>query len=340
MITPVVGSTHNLILGLDGLGSSKLASRLALGTLDDLKFTGREAGIQVAAHLGVGDFSHAATETVADQGTLIYHGFALEVFVAGESNRLASAINRVDGLLLVLKSLVSSTNDGLGLVAEVGGELAMCRHDFAGRVNLLAVAGGVRSNLCGLGPCAPGALQIRANLLAARAGCVEVFLGVTFDLRRAAAASRDLVTELAKPVGQLRLIDGSRELLRGKKALRLDGAGLAIVAFGYIEDYGVGVELRSDVAVDRAGSIVLKLGCNEFGCRLRRVVAAYTRLCVMLKLLQSNARTFTVGNAHIVIAADKRCERYGLGSGKSRIPSGAMLHCLDGMAIRILIYVR
>jgi hypothetical protein len=54
-------------------------------------------------------------------------------------------------------------------------------------MNLFAVAGGVRGDLGGLLPGAAGALQILANLLAARTGCVEVLLRVALDLRRAAA---------------------------------------------------------------------------------------------------------------------------------------------------------
>ena len=124
----------------------------------------------------------------------------------------------------MLKSLPRGADDRFGLVAEVGSELAMRRHDFAGRMDFFAVARGVRGDLGSLLPGAAGALQILANLLAARARCVKVLLRVALDLRRAAAANGDLVTKLAKPVGQLRLIDGGGELLRCEEALRLDGA--------------------------------------------------------------------------------------------------------------------
>ena len=126
----------------------------------------------------------------------------------------------------MLDALPRGADDRFGLVAEVGSELAMRRHDFAGRMNFFAVAGGVRGDLRGLFASATRALQILANLLAARAGCVKVLLRVALDLRRAAAANGDFVTELAKPVSQLRLIDGGGELLRCEEALRLDGARL------------------------------------------------------------------------------------------------------------------
>jgi hypothetical protein len=62
-------------------------------------------------------------------------------------------------------------------------------HDFAWRMDFFAVAGGVRGDLGGLLSGAACALKILANLLAARAGCVEVLLRVALDLRGAAAAN-------------------------------------------------------------------------------------------------------------------------------------------------------
>ena len=70
------------MLSFDGLGGGELAGWLALRTLDDLEFPGSEASIQVAAHLGKGDFAHAAAEAVTDQCPLIDDGLALEVLVA------------------------------------------------------------------------------------------------------------------------------------------------------------------------------------------------------------------------------------------------------------------
>ena len=142
-------------------------------------------------------------------------------------------------------------------------------HHLAGRVYFFSVAGGVRGNLCGLFAGAAGAFQVLTNLLAARTRCVEILLRVALDLRRAAAASGDFVAERAKPVGQLGLIDGGGELLRREETLRLNGARLAVVALGHIEDDGVGVKLRRNVTIDRAGGVMLELRRNELACRLR-----------------------------------------------------------------------
>ena len=151
-------------------------------------------------------------------------------------------------------------------------------------------------------------------------GCVEVLLRVALDLRRAAPPSRDFVTELAKSVGQLGLIDGSGELLRGEEALRLNGAGLAVVALGDVENDSVGMELRRDIAIDRAGGVVLELGGNKFGRGLGRMVAADAGLRVVFELLKGNADALPMRFADTVIATDKRGERDGFGRGKGRIP--------------------
>jgi hypothetical protein len=82
-------------------------------------------------------------------------------------------------------------------------------------------------NLCRFLSIAAGSIKILTYLLAARTGCVEVLLGVALDLRGAASSSGDFVAELAKPVGQLRLVDGSSELLRLKESALLKCAELA-----------------------------------------------------------------------------------------------------------------
>src|SRR6202167_496468 len=103
-------------------------------------------------------------------------------------------------------------------------------------MNFLAVAGRVRSDLGSFLPRAARAFEIFTNLLASRAGCVEIFLCVSLDLRSTAPPCLNFVTKLAEPVGQLGLIDGRGKLLRGEEALRLNRARLAIVALGDIEN--------------------------------------------------------------------------------------------------------
>ncbi len=104
-------------------------------------------------------------------------------------------------------------HDPIGLIAELGGKLAVRRKHFGGGMNLFLVAGGVRGDLRGLRPLIAGSFKVLAYLLAARAGGVKVLLRVAFDLRRAASSRLDLIAEIAQPVGQLRLIDGGSKLL-------------------------------------------------------------------------------------------------------------------------------
>jgi hypothetical protein len=40
----------------------------------------------------MGDLAHPATEPVADQGTFIYNGLALEVFVTGKRERFSNPV--------------------------------------------------------------------------------------------------------------------------------------------------------------------------------------------------------------------------------------------------------
>src|ERR1700693_1857341 len=117
-------------------------------------------------------------------------------------------------------------------------------------MNLLAVSCRVRSDLGRFLPRAARAFEVLTNLLAARTGCVEVFLCVALDLRRATPTCRDFVTELAQSVGQLGLIDSRGKLLRGEEALRLNGARLAVIALGDVENNRVGMELWCDIAID------------------------------------------------------------------------------------------
>src|SRR5580692_11030106 len=141
-------------------------------------------------------------------------------------------------------------------------------------MNLLAVPRRVRSDLGSFFPRAARAIKILTNLLAPGTGSVEVFLRVALDLRRTAPPSGDFVTELAQTVGQLGLIDGRGELLRGEETLRLDGARRAVVALRNVENHGVRVQLWRDITIDWAGGVVLKLGGDKSARGLRRMIAA------------------------------------------------------------------
>ena len=145
----------------------------------------------------MGDLSHAAAEPVADQGAFVYNRFALEVLVAREGERLPDTVNRVHGLLLMLKSLMGCSDNGLGLMSKVGCQLSMGGHYFSWRMDLFMVARRVCGDLGGLFSRSAGAFEVLTNLLTARTGCIEVFLRVSLDFRCAAPPGRNFVTELA-----------------------------------------------------------------------------------------------------------------------------------------------
>src|SRR5580704_16109669 len=130
-------------------------------------------------------------------------------------------------------------------------------------MNFLSVTGRVRSDLGSFLPRATRAFEVFTNLLASGAGCVEIFLCVSLDLRSTAPPCRNFVTKLSEAVSQLGLIDGRGKLLRCKKALRLDGTRLAVVALRDVENDRVCVQLGRDIAIDRAGRIVFKLGGDK-----------------------------------------------------------------------------
>ena len=150
----------------------------------------------------------------------------------------------------------------------------------------LAVTCRVRSNLGSFLPRAARAFKVCTDLLAPGAGCVEIFLCVSLDLRGTAPPCRDFVTKLAEAVRQLGLIDGRGKLLRGEQALRLNRARLAIVALGDIENNRVCVQLWRDVAIDRTGGIVLELGGYKFASGLGRMIPAYAGLGVVFELVE------------------------------------------------------
>ncbi len=81
------------------------------------------------------------------------------------------------------------------------------------------------------------------------------------------------------------MIDRRGELLRCEEALRLNRARLTTVAFGNVENDRVGMQLRRDIAINRAGGIVLKFGDDKFASRLGGMIAADAGLCVVFELV-------------------------------------------------------
>src|SRR5581483_4507142 len=180
------------------------------------------------------------------------------------------------------------------------------------RMNLFSVARRVSGDLCGFMSLETVALQIFAYLLAAGAGGVKILLRVAPDLRCAAASRLSFVPKRAEPVGQLRLVDGSGELLALKQTLRLQSAMRAVFQLRHVEDDSVGMELRSGVPVNGTCGVVLELRCNELAGRLCRTVPTHACLRVTFELIQGEIDGVPVGFAHSIIAPYKSCYRYRL----------------------------
>src|ERR1700691_1280084 len=119
LVLSLTHSLENLIFRFDCFRGGELAARNTLRPLDDLKFSGGQAGVKIGADLGVSDLPHAATEPVADQRPFVHNGLALEVFVAGKSEGFSNTVKRVDRLLLMLRPFPRCSYNRLGLTSKV-----------------------------------------------------------------------------------------------------------------------------------------------------------------------------------------------------------------------------
>src|SRR5215469_12437145 len=99
------------------------------------------------------------------------------------------------------------------------------------------------------------------------------------------------------------------------------------------------VQLRRHVAFHGTGSIMLKLRRDKLRRCLWWVIAADSRLRVVLELLQRCANAFPMCIPHPVIAPDQSSERHGFGRRKCRVPSGTVLHRFDHFSVTALVLV-
>src|ERR1700689_1401855 len=95
----------------------------------------------------MGDLTHATAEPVADQRTFIHNRLTLKVLVASKGQRFSNAVKNVDWSLLMLRPFTRRAYNSVGLVSKVCGQLPMRGHDLSRRMDLLAVARRVRSDL-------------------------------------------------------------------------------------------------------------------------------------------------------------------------------------------------
>src|ERR1700688_666764 len=138
LVLSLADPADNFMFRFDRFGGGELTTGHALRALDDLKFSGGQAGVKIGADLGVSDLPHTATEPVADQRPFIHNGLALEVLVAGKGERFSNPVQRVDRSLLMLRPFPRCAYNSVGLVPKVCGQLPMRGHDLSRRMDLLA----------------------------------------------------------------------------------------------------------------------------------------------------------------------------------------------------------
>src|SRR5664280_1080594 len=102
-----------------------------------------------------------------------------------------------------------------------------------------------------------------------------------------------------------------------------------------VEDDGVSVELWSRVAVNRAAGIVLELGDNPFAGSLGRKTAAETCLHKALHLVERDLYALAMCDLNSFIASGQSRERNTFRRGESGVPSGAMFHGANDLAIGV-----
>src|ERR1035441_9483198 len=129
------------------------------------------------------------------------------------------------------------------------------------------------------------------HLFPALAVGLHVLLRVSLDFRLARLSALDCVTEILEPDSQLRSVNIRGIALRGEKLLGLEGAGLAVLPLGDVENHRMGVELGRCVASDWPGRVVLEGRGGKLARRLRRADVADSRLGIPLQLAHGRADT-------------------------------------------------
>jgi hypothetical protein len=111
----------------------------------------------------------------------------------------------------------------------------------------------------------------------------------------------------------------------------------AIRAFCDIEDDSVRVKLRSGVAIDGPGCVVLEFRDDKLAGGLCGMIATDPRLRVPFQLAKSGRDRRAMSFADPAVAANKSRQGYGLWRTEGRIPSGAMLGGFYCLSIRVLV---
>ena len=196
---PLAHLPQDFLLSLDGFRRGELPRGTVLRRGDKLKFAGGQTLFDTRANLRVGRFAHAAPQGIAEEGALVGDGLALEAAFAGKGHCFLGGLLRLFGSALggfLFGPLTRRGHNLIRLIAELGGQLAMRRKHFGGRLNLLLVARGMGGDLRRLVAGETILLHVCEDLILALARSVKILLRISFDLRCAASAGRDLVAQV------------------------------------------------------------------------------------------------------------------------------------------------
>src|SRR5579872_6952090 len=138
----------------------------------------------------------------------------------------------------------------------------------------------------------------------------QIFLCVTTDFGLPMLAAFQFIAEFLQTQRQFGPIHSGGKSLGHKQFVWLETTGLAVLALGYIEDYGMGMKLWSSITIDWPGSIVLEGGGDESPSRFRLVHISDPSLRVSLQFLKRCSNTIPMDLPDPIIASHKRSERY------------------------------
>lgn len=141
-------------------------------------------------------FAEGTLERVAQDGPLLHNGFTLQVAIARERDGLSRDIRRLTFVLQVMRARVfNGFNDLRRLVSKPLGKFPVSLLHLLVRDIQLGIARLVRRDLCGGRACSIRFGQVGFDLLATRAGGIEVLAGVAGDLGLTAATALDIVAQ-------------------------------------------------------------------------------------------------------------------------------------------------
>jgi len=165
------------------------------------------SAIKIRSYLSVANLAHAAAERISNQQAFVHDCLALEILVAGKSDRFAHALARDRRYLHLPGALSRRTNHRVRLVAKICSKPTVSGHNLTRSQQLFAISRGMRGDFRCFFAALPQLFEVFTDLLAAWAGSVKVLLSVSLDLWCTAASALDFVPELSQAIGQFRLVD-------------------------------------------------------------------------------------------------------------------------------------